>query len=215
MNPTVFLSFLIHKVIAMAFLGSWTRGLYKSLKETIGGVFAITVSNFVELNVKRGLQFEVREKSTGVAIATSEYWLFRTGPDPVILKRRVVVTNSNEIDFIVYPNPTITDDGVAQPIRNYNEVTPGIAAVTFYKGPTFSAKGTQNAIDYIPGAPNVGGRSSGAFSQQGFERILKANNDYLIEIKNAGDNTLTYLIELSWYEGTISPLGPTEDLIPN
>lgn len=195
-------------------LGAWARKMFDNWKQTVGGQFAINVSNFIELNVKRGRQYEVREKSGPVTVATSEYWLLKTGPDPIILKRRRLTTNSNEIDFIVYPDPVITSDGTSQPVRNFNEVTQVAPAVTFFKGPTFSSKGASNAVDYIPGAPNVGGRSSGAFAQEGFERILKPNNSYLIEIANNGDNALTYLIELSWYEGVITPLGDGVDVIP-
>lgn len=193
-----------------SFLGSFSQGLYRILKNVIGETFAITTTNFVELNVKRGNQFGTISKSGPLTLTSSEYWLFKTGPDPIILKRRILKTNSNEVNWYVYNNPVITTNGTAQSIGNYNEVTPKTPAVQFYKSPTFSSKGNSYIIDYVPGGVNVGGRSNGGLAEEGFERILAPNKNYLIEIQNSGDNPVTYQLRLDWYEGPIVPLGEGE-----
>lgn len=196
----------------MAFLGSFPRGIFRYLRNTIGGTFAITTTNFIELNVKRGQQFEIREKYGPVAIdGGTDYLLLRTGNDPIILKRRLLISNTDEVDFKVSRNPTITADGTPIFIRNYNETVSKTAEVTIFKGPTFSDTGTLRTQDYLPGSQNAGNRSSGSFSQQGFERILNSNTEYLLEItNNSSTNPLNYYIELSWYEGPIVPLGDQE-----
>lgn len=197
----------------MSFVKSWTRRLFFLFKGTAGETLAITTTNFIELNVKRGTQFGVVEKSGPVSAGSSQYWLFKTGPDPVILKRRILRTNSNETNLYVYNNPTITSDGTEQSVQNYNEVTPKTAVVQFFKSPTFSDKGTSYVTDYIPGSAEVGGRSNGGLADEGFERILAPNKSYLLEVQNSGSSPLTYQIRLDWYEGPIVPLGD-EEVIP-
>lgn len=200
----------------MAIIRSWVRRLFFSLRESIGGTFAITFQNFIELNIKRGQQFEIREKYGPVAIdGGKDYLLLRTGNNPVILKRRLLTTNSNEVDFNVSKTATITSDGTPIFIRSYNEQVSNTPEVQVFKGPTFSSAGTLRITDYLPGSVNAGNRSAGSFSQPGFERILSSNTEYLLEIvNNSSTDALTYYVELSWYEGPIKPLGPDEELIP-
>ena len=190
----------------MAF-GAWISKYYDDFKETLGGVFAITVSNFIELNIKRGKQFTTSNKSGPVSVGSSEYWLLKTGDDPIIIKRRILKTNSDEINYYVYNQPVITSNGTSVTIYNYNEVTFNTPKVQYFKDPTFSSKGDYYISDYIPGASGVGGRSSGGLGDLGYERILTPNTDYLIEIKNDGSNPVTYQLILDWYEGIIYPLG--------
>lgn len=199
----------------MSFVKSWTRRLFFLFKGTAGETLALTTTNFIELNVKRGQQFEIREKYGPVAIdGGTDYLLVRTGNDPVILKRRLLISNTDEVDFKVSRNPTITADGTPIFVRNYNEAVSKTAEVTIFKGPTFSDAGTLRAQDYLPGSVNAGNRSAGSFSQEGFERILNSNTEYLLEItNNSSTNPLNYYIELSWYEGPIVPLGD-EEVIP-
>lgn len=197
----------------MAF-GAWIRKYYDCFKETIGGTFAITTTNFIELNVKRGQQFGVVNKSGPVDVDASEYWLFKTSSDPVILKRRILKTNSDEVNWYVYNEPVITDNGATIPVGNYNEFASNTPAVQYFKSPTFSSKGDSYVTDYIPGSTSVGGRSGGGLGDEGFERILAPNTEYLIEIENTGSNPLTYQLRLDWYEGDIKPLGPNEILVP-
>jgi len=199
----------------MSFVKGWSRRLFFAIRESIGGTFAITTQPFIELNVKRGQQFEARHKVTGIATGAKKYYLLRTAADPIILKRRVLVTNSNEVNFKVSRTPTITGTGTPVFIRNYNEVAPNVNAVQVFVDPTFSATGTLRTQDYLPGSENAGNRSSGSFSQEGFERILAANTDFLLEIANDGTtNPLNFYLELSWYEGPIVPMGEDDEVIP-
>ena len=202
----------------MAFVKGWPRRLFFSIKEAIGGTFALTSQNFTELNVKRGRQFFINEVVNEIPDTTNntKEYLFRTGPDPIILKARVLKTNSDDIEYEVFTGGTLafTDDGSAISIRNANAVDAVATQSQAFEDPTYTGTGNRTEIDWLPGSVGVGNRSEGAFVTDGFEKILPGNTEFLVRVTNLGSNPSKFYYFLSWYEGEIKPLGPNEELIP-
>lgn len=189
----------------MAF-GSWTEKLFNKVGNVIGGTSAVTVQPYIELNVKRGRQFFINEvvQSVSASGGTKEY-LIRTGPDPVLLKQRVIKTNSDDVDYEVFVGGTlsVTADGTPVTIRNANGVSPLPTQLEIYEDPTFTGTGNLSDLDWIPGAELQGNRSEGSFSTEGFEKVIPGNTDFIVRFTNNGGNPTKMLYFLTWYEGVI------------
>lgn len=194
-------------------IGPWNRKIYYVYKLLAEGKLGTVSQSFTEVNVKTGQQFWTRHLFVDIPVGASRYMLYRTGPNPSIFKTRIVKTNSDNVYYRFYYDPTITADGTPIPVENPNEVTPQTSEITQFHGTTFSAKGQLAAQDWIPGAVDLGGRSAGQYVTEGFERVSAANRDYLIEVENDGTNPVTVEIFYTWYEGQITPLGPNQDLL--
>lgn len=190
-------------------LGAWARKLFDNWKNTIGGTFAVTTSNFIELNVKRGQQFYINEKIIGVpATGGTKEYLFIIGPDPVILKNRVIKTDSADMDYEVLVGGTLsfTDNGTPIQIYNASGVSTNTPAAQAFEDPTYTGTGVLNELDWIPGSEGIGNRSLGSFSTQGFEKIIPANAQVLVRFTNNGGTVADIFYFLTYYEGPIVPL---------
>lgn len=202
----------------MAIIKGWPRRLFFTIREMVGGTFALTTSNFVELNVKRGQQFYINEKVVDVAATggTKEY-LFIIGPDPVILKNRVIKTNAADMDYEVFVGGTLsfTDNGTPIQIYNASGVSTNTPVVQVFEDPTYTGTGVINEIDWIPGSEGIGNRSVGSFSTAGFEKIIPANAQILVRFTNNGDTVADIFYFLTYYEGPIVPLDDQEVIPTN
>lgn len=201
----------------MAFLGSWTRGLYKALKESTGGTFAITTSNFIELNVKRGQQFYIDEKYTGFLAGTTKEYFFQVATDS-ILKARIIKTNVVDVDYEVIVNDgsiTVSDPGTPITVHNANGLSSKTLSSSVYEDPVYTGgPGILSERDWIPGEAGVGNRSVGAFEVNGFEKIIPAGAEIITRFTNNGASDGTLFYYLTVYEGPIKPLND-EELFPN
>ena len=200
----------------MAFIKGWPRRLFFSLKETIGGTFAITTTNFIELNVKRGQQFYFSEKYTGFTAGSTKEYLFQVATDS-ILKARIIKTNVTDVDYEVIINDgsiTVTDPGTPITIQNANGLSSKTISSSVFEDPVYTGgPGILNERDWIPGEAGIGNRSIGSFEVNGFEKIIPAGSEIITRFTNNGtaDGALFYYLTV--YEGPIVPLND-EEVIP-
>lgn len=191
-------------------LTSFSRGLYNLINSAINKTFAITFQNFIELNVKRGQQWETSQLFRDIPAGGEKVFLFRTGDLNVIVKNRVIRTNAEDVSYLLSTNPTISSTGDPDGIYNLNEEYQEELQSEIYLDPTVSSQGDLRLVDWIPGSAQIGGRSQGGFATDGIERVLSPNSDYLLVIRNDGDGPVDVSYYLTFYEGVVNPLGPEE-----
>lgn len=195
-------------------IGPWNRKIYYVYKLLAEGKLGAVSQTFTEVNVKTGKQYYIKHVFVDIPIGGKKYMLMRFPNFPTILKARTVQTNSDNVYYRVYHDSVITDDGTTYPVINYNEETPVATQTQVFLDPTFSDIGTLAYQDWISGAGNLGGRSSGSLVASGVERIVATDRVALLEFHNAGTtNSVTLEYFLTWYEGDITPLGPDQDLL--
>ena len=167
------------------------------------GIRAITVQEYTEANVKRGLQFESAVYVASIAAGASVDTLFITGANPVIIKDRQISTTALTAEFHLYKNPTATA-GASVPIYNLS-LAPGVAATptTQIKAVTATTSvGTEIAAPtYIIGSNGQGQTVIGSYLTRGLERVLAANTTYLARFTNTGSSSCAGAVFSTWYEG--------------
>lgn len=188
-------------------LTSFGRGIYNLIKSTVNGSFALTSQPYVELNVKRGSQWELFSLFRNVPSNGEKVVLFRTGDKNCIVKNRILQSNKEDAEFYLSTNATITSTGTPYEIINLNEVYQEPLETAYYENPVVSAQGNLKLLDWIPGEQGVSNRSTGGFVTTGLERVLQPNSDYLLVIKNNAEQAADMSLYITFYEGIVNPLG--------
>lgn len=167
------------------------------------GTRAVTSQSYLEANVKNGLQYEFSSFNPTLASNTPQYAIFKTGSKPVILKSRIISFTGTNITADVYVNSVFTG-GTQQPIYNLRTDDKAIeTTVQIISGVTVTNVGNKvAATTYGVGSGGQGQNVVGSFAVSGVERILDANKEYLLEIKNTGGSTCAVAVYATWYEGT-------------
>ena len=113
-------------------------------------------------------------------------WLLRTGEKLLAVAGRIITTNGDELEYLAYANPTVTDDGtpVAPAPLNIAKALP--STIEFFGGPTVSDKGTPLVPSYLPGAAGQGNRQVGNIYANEQENIIPPNTTLLLEVTNNG-----------------------------
>lgn len=167
------------------------------------GLRAMTVQNYVEANVKNGLQFEFGTQAMTVAASANMDVLFVTGSKSVIIKDRAVSFNGAGVTAVVYESPTVSTNGTALFVGNLSRIAPQATTIAAYQGPTITSVGTQiSAPNASIGSTAQGQSVVGTFSTGGAERILKSNTSYLLRITNNDTSSCKISAYVTWYEGT-------------
>lgn len=195
------------------YIARWIGGTYDYIRNCVGRTYAITTTNFIELNTKRGQQFYLNEKYTGFVAGSTKEYLFQVGPEPAILKSRIIKTNAVDVDYEVIVNTggiTVTDPGTPITIYNANGTSTNTLNSSVFENPTYTGTGVLNERDWIPGEQGGGNRSVGAFDINGFEKIIPGNSEIITRFTNNGtvDGTLFYYLTV--YQGPIKPLNDEE-----
>lgn len=174
------------------------------------GTRAVTSQSYTEANVKNGLQFEFSSYNPTLASNTPQYAVFKTGSKPVLLKSRIIAFTGTSISADVYVSPTYTG-GTLQGIYNLRTDNKAIATTSqIISGVTPTNNGTKiAATTYGIGSSGNGQSVLGSFTVSGVERLLSANSEYLLEIKNTSASTCAVAVYATWYEG--EPDLPTND----
>lgn len=180
------------------------------------GTRAITVQNYVEANVKNGVQFYTHFAypiGNDIAAGASKYFLFVTGTTHVLFKNRIVNCLGEEFAHEIFSNPTVTDNGTPLSVGNYGGADAVATTVTCYKDATVSADGTaaDDEPEYYFGGSAASGRSQIAFSE-GIERKLLTNTTYLVKITNNGAQAGRFQWYGTWYEGGVDLPRPAGEL---
>lgn len=165
------------------------------------GLRAMTFQNYIEANVKNGVQYEVASDNLALAIAGNIDTIFITGANPVVIKSRIVKFNGTHLTTRVYRTPTFTG-GTITPYFNLNDRNPVTGSVVIRAGATVSAAGTEfGAPTFDIGSAGNGNSSLSTYTTLGIERILAPNTTYLQRITNDSAAIQEVSSYLSWYEG--------------
>lgn len=193
-------------------LTSFGRGIYNLIKSAINGSFAVTTQTYVELNVKRGSQWEFFSLFRDVPVGGEKAVLFRTGDKNCIIKNRILQSNKEDAEFYLSKNATITSTGMPYEVINLNEVYQEPLETAYYENPVVAAQGDLKLLDWIPGEKGISNRSTGGFVTTGLERVLQPNSDYLLVIKNNAEQTADMSLYITFYEGIVNPLGTSDSV---
>lgn len=165
------------------------------------GLRAETIQNYVEANVKNGLQFESSSAPVSLAAAGNIDTIFITGNKPVIIKSRTVKFNGILLVTRVFRAPTYTG-GTPATFYNLNDIGPVASTVTILGGATVTGTGTEfGAPTYDIGSSGLGNVQISTYSTTGVERVLRPNTVYLQRITNGDASAQLVSGALTWYEG--------------
>lgn len=165
------------------------------------GTRAQTIQNYIEANVKNGLQFEISSAPVSLAAGASIDTVFITGSEPVIIKGRTVKFNGVLLTTRVYRAPTYAGGTPIAPF-NLNDINPVASTVTILGGATVTDVGTEfGTPTYDIGSSGLGNVQISTYSTFGVERVLRPNTVYLQRITNGDINPQLVSGALTWYEG--------------
>lgn len=165
------------------------------------GLRAITIQNYIEANVKNGVQYEFSGNTASLANGANVDIIFTTGPTPTIIKSRTAKFNGTSLLTRVFKNPTYTG-GTVTPYFNLNDRNPVAGDVVIRVGATVSATGTEfGAPTYDIGSEGQGNTSLSTFSVFGVERILAPNTTYLQRTTNDSGAAQRVSSYLTWHSG--------------
>lgn len=167
------------------------------------GLRAITTQNYIEANVKYGLQFYIQHNLPQLVASTGTYkLLFTTGAKQVLVKAREMYGIGEAISLQIYKQPTApAPGGTLLTVQNFNDVAPVATTVTVRGGVTTTADGTPWGDPQRLFGQSAAGQRAGSGLAPGGDRILKANSTYLVFFRNTGSGTADIDYFLTWYEG--------------
>jgi hypothetical protein len=176
--------------------------MYSLVQRMVNGVGAFTVQPYTEVNIKRGVQYEVSgvfELAAGAAVDL----VYISGSKPCILKGKELTFTGEEITACLYESPTYTG-GTAVPVYNLTRINPVPKEAEVLGGVTVTDVGTKIASDRVfLGSSSSGNRVSGSAGVEGLERVFEPNTTYLERIENTSDAACKVSVYLTWYEGDI------------
>lgn len=172
------------------------------------GTRAITVQNYIEANVKNGVQYEISANVAALGIGANIDTIFTTGAKPVVIKSRIVKFNGTSLATRVYRAPTFTGGTIA-PYFNLNDRNPVTGSVVVRSGATVSAPGVEfGAPTFDIGSDGQGNSSLSTYAVTGIERLLAPNTTYLQRVTNDSPAIQRVSTYLTWFEGdTDLPVG--------
>lgn len=167
------------------------------------GLRAITTQNYIEANVKYGLQFYIQHNLPQLVATTGTYkLLFTTGAKQVLIKGREMYGIGETFSIQVYKQPTApAPGGTLLTVQNFNDVAPAATTVTVRGGVTTTSDGTAWGDPQRLFGQSAAGQRAGSGLAPGGDRILKANSTYLVFFRNTGSGTADIDYFLTWYEG--------------
>ena len=164
------------------------------IDEDIGGLLVTPIEHNL---VRDGVVFSTFHSFLLTAAATSK-WLHLKIPVTHNCHIRWRFMSEAKIDYYIYENPTLTNDGTAISTFDMNRVTANTANVLVYHTPTITNVGTMIDNGMI-GTSGFLFDSGGSVSQME-DWILKGNESYLIGANNNDAGAKDFVIQLVWYE---------------
>lgn len=165
------------------------------------GTRAISVQNYIEANVKNGVQYEVSANSAALAIDGNIDTVFTTGAKPVLIKSRIVKFNGASLVTRVYRAPTFTGGSIV-PYFNLNDRNPVAGSVVILSGASVSDPGIEfGAATFDIGSEGLGSSSLSTYAVTGIERLLAPNTTYLQRVTNDSAAIQRVSTYLTWFEG--------------
>ena len=147
--------------------------------------------------VHDGVVFSCFHSFLLTAAATSK-WLHVKVPATHIAHMRFRFMSEAKIDYYVYENPTLTNDGTALTEFDINRVTANASNVDVFHTPTITNVGTMIDNGMI-GTNGFLSDTGGSVSPMR-DWMFKASESYLIGANNNDAAAKDFVIQLSWYE---------------
>lgn len=171
---------------------------------SFSGTRALTIQTYTEANVKNGFEFFARlgyPLDDDIGAGESKYLLWSTTSKPVIFKERAITYVGEELQYEIFANPTVTDNGTLKQIGDFNGYNGQASTVVMYKDATVSDDGTPiyDEPEYYYGS-NTASRTQITYSQS-VETITPPNTNYLLKITNNGSQSARLQWNGHWYEG--------------
>ena len=135
-----------------------------------------------------------------VPSATSR-WLHVKVPATHYAHMRFRFMSEAKIDYYVYENPTLTNDGTALTEFDINRVTANASNVDVFHTPTITGAGTMIDNGMI-GTTGFLSDTGGSVSPMR-DWVFKASESYLIGANNNDAAAKDIVIQLSWYEEAV------------
>ncbi|AUS01944.1 hypothetical protein NVP3058O_026 [Vibrio phage 3.058.O._10N.286.46.B8] len=166
------------------------------------GKRALTTQNYIEANVKNGVQHEGSTLLLGVSGNASNDTIFLTGALPVSLKARDIGYSGIGVKGSIYESPIYTGGSVVG-YQNSSALNPVIGLSQIIVGATISDDGNLVfAPTYSIGNQSRQGKGISS-SIIGNEHILKPNTAYLFRLTSLDTQSQDISSYLSWYEGEL------------
>jgi hypothetical protein len=176
--------------------------MYSLVQKMVNGVGAFTVQPYTEVNIKRGVQYEVSGVFS-LAAGASVDLVYISGGKPCILKGKELNFTCEEITASLYEAPTYTG-GTAVPVYNLTRINPVPKESEVLGGVTVTDVGTKIAADRVfLGSTASGNRVASSSGVEGLERVFKPNTVHLERITNTSAAACKVSVYLTWYEGDI------------
>ena len=166
------------------------------------GESAAVMQTYIEMNAKRGVQYEASRRVTGLSNGAVLDSIILTDSKPLILKQRLLSYTGDGIIAEIFEAPAYTG-GVADPYFNLSRINPVASGVQLLAGPTLSviATGVKTfADDILIGNTSNQGRG-GTDLPVGHERIFKPNTAYLLRQTMLSAQDISAYI--TWYSGRL------------
>ena len=166
------------------------------------GMRALNTQNYLESNIKLGVQHEGSTLLSAVSGLTSNNTIFLTGALPVILKSRHISFTGAGVTAFIYEGSTYTG-GSSVPYENPNAINPVAGLSQIIVGAAIDTQGTLIfAPDNLIGPDSVQGKGSTG-QNVGQEKVLKPNTVYQLRLKSLDTQAQGIASIISWYEGTL------------
>jgi hypothetical protein len=164
------------------------------------GEAGVVMQTYVEMNAKRGVQYEASRRVTGLSSGAVLDAILLTDSKPLILKQRLLSYTGNGIIAEIFEGPTYTG-GTADPYYNLSRINPVASGVQLLSGVTVTAPGIKAfADDILIGNDQPQGKG-GTDMPTGHERIFKPNTAYLLRQTMLSSQDIAAYI--TWYSGRL------------
>jgi hypothetical protein len=166
------------------------------------GMRAVNVQNYLESNVKLGVQHEASRLFTLAGSINSDSIMI-TGSNSVSLKHRTLGYDGAGIEARIFRAPTYSGESALVLPRNPNDINPVTSEVQLYTDAVVTVTGTEVfAPAFLLGGATQ--QNKGAVGAEvGQEKILRPNTVYLLRLTNLDTQAMQVSAYITWYEGAL------------
>jgi hypothetical protein len=146
--------------------------------------------------IHHGLRFTA-SRSAAIGDGQSVEYLIRCANVSKEFHMQVIAANSRACTIFFFENPTVVAEGTPVTVLNRNRDSAESANITLFHTPTLGGDGTALQTEQVG---TTGGSAIPGVQRDTDEWNLKANEDYLVRLTNAGGGAGTATVRFEWYE---------------
>lgn len=135
-----------------------------------------------------------------VSSGVTDYMLIRTNGRMLHGSLQLIATGAFIVGIRL--GATVTADGTAVSVNNFNQTSPNVSTVEAYTGTTVSATGTLLTQYLVPGGS--GPQSVGSDVTARAKFVLPANTEVLVAAQNLSNQPERIQIRLNFYESDVA-----------